>query len=161
MGADSPPSAPSAPVALAAGDAMPVATVGPITRTDIVRYAGAGGDFNPIHHDEPFARDLGLPSVFSMGMLQGGALAQRVGRWVGPENVVSMSMRFTGQVWPGDTLTLAARVVAVDGNAGTAGGDAVAGGPTATIEATATRDGGEVVVRLAARVRIASPGGHA
>jgi acyl dehydratase len=154
MGADSPPSAPSAPVALAAGDTMPVATVGPITRTDIVRYAGAGGDFNPIHHDEPFARDLGLPSVFSMGMLQGGALAQRVGRWVGPENVVSMSMRFTGQVWPGDALTLEGRVTGVDDDA-EATGAAGADGATATIEAAATRDGGEVVVRLKARVRVA------
>jgi acyl dehydratase len=50
---------PSAPVTLAVGDALPQTTVGPLSRTDFVRYAGAGGDFNPIHHDEPFAQAAG------------------------------------------------------------------------------------------------------
>ena len=46
---------PSAPVTLVVGDQLPVCTAGPMTRTDFVRYAGAGGDFNPLHHDEEYA----------------------------------------------------------------------------------------------------------
>ena len=60
---------PTAPVALAEGDEMPTTTVGPMTRTDFVRYTGASGDFHPLHHDETYARDAGLPSVFAMGLL--------------------------------------------------------------------------------------------
>lgn len=52
----------SAPVAV--GDEMPASEFGPLTRSHIVRYAGAGGDFNPIHHDEEFARSPGMPGVF-------------------------------------------------------------------------------------------------
>lgn len=115
------------------GDTMPTTTIGPITRTDIVRYAGAGGDFNPIHHDEEFATRAGLPSVFAMGMLQGGVLAQRIARWVGPENVRAFALRFTGQVWPGDVLRFEGRVIAVVGN-------------TAELELTARRQTGEVVL---------------
>jgi len=48
---------------------MPTTTVGPMTRTDFVRYTGASGDFHPLHHDETYARDAGLPSVFAMGLL--------------------------------------------------------------------------------------------
>lgn len=105
---------PVAPVALAAGDELPVSTFGPVTRTDIVRYAGAGGDLNPIHHDEPFALGAGLPGVFAMGMLHAGVLGHRLARWVGPDNIRSYGLRFTGQVWPGDVLTFTGRVTAVE-----------------------------------------------
>lgn len=100
------PAPPSAPVRLTRGARMPVATFGPITRTDIVRYAGAGGDMNPIHHDEDFARTAGAPTVFAMGLLHGGVLGMRLARWVGPNNVRRLSLRFVGQVWPGDELTI-------------------------------------------------------
>lgn len=106
-------SVPVAPVALAAADEMPAFTFGPVTRTDIVRYAGAGGDLNPIHHDEEFARAAGLPGVFAMGMLHAGILGDRLARWVGPDNLRSFGVRFTGQVWPGDVLTFTGTVVAV------------------------------------------------
>jgi len=96
---------PSAPVDLAVGDEMPVGTFGPLTRTDFVRYAGASGDFHPLHHDEPYAQSLGMPSVFGMGLLHAGILGDRLARWVGPENIRSFAIRFTGQVWPGDVLT--------------------------------------------------------
>ena len=59
----------------AGGPAPSRATFGPINRTDFVRYQGASGDFNPIHHDEEFAKAAGYPSVFSVGMLQAGILA--------------------------------------------------------------------------------------
>src|ERR1700752_3076756 len=104
---------PLKPLALQEGEPGPQATIGPITRTDIVRYAGAGGDFNPIHHDEQFALAAGMPSVFSHGLLSAGLLGQYLARWVGPENVRSFGVRFTGQVWPGDTLTLRAQVTGV------------------------------------------------
>jgi acyl dehydratase len=104
---------PVAPVAVAEGDERS-ATVGPLTRTDFVRYAGASGDFHPLHHDETFARELGLPSVFGMGMLHAGMLGLHLARWVGPENVRSFAIRFSGQVWPGDELALTARVERIE-----------------------------------------------
>jgi len=101
---------PAAPVDLAAGDEMPNGTVGPMTRTDFVRYAGASGDFHPLHHDELYARKAGLPSVFGMGLLHAGILGNQLARWVGPDNIRRLGVRFTGQVWPGDVLTIAGRV---------------------------------------------------
>lgn len=105
---------PVAPVALTSGDTMAPETIGPLSRTDFVRYAGAGGDFNPIHHDELMATGAGLPSTFGMGMLHAGVLGNRLARWVGPDNVRSFAVRFTGQVWPGDELTFSGRVEAVE-----------------------------------------------
>ncbi|CPZ63375.1 MaoC-like dehydratase [Mycobacteroides abscessus] len=101
-----------APVALAIGDEMPSSQFGPLTRSHIVRYAGSGGDFNPIHHDEEFARAAGMPGVFGMGLLHGGVLAQRLTAWVGLANIRSFRIRFTGQVWPGDLLSFGGRVPA-------------------------------------------------
>jgi len=80
-----------------------------VTRTHIVKYAGAGGDFNPIHHDESFATAIGLPSVFAMGLMQGGYLARALTGWVGVGNLRLYSIRFTGQVWPGETIVCKAR----------------------------------------------------
>ena len=82
--------------------------VGPITRTDIVKFAGAGGDFNPVHHDEEFARRAGFPSVFAMGMLTAGLLGDFVASWLGLAAVGRFAVRFVSPVWPGDTLSLAA-----------------------------------------------------
>ena len=104
---------PTAPVALVEGEELSL-TVGPLTRTDFVRYAGAGGDFHPLHHDETFAQQLGLPSVFGMGLLHGGMLGLQLARWVGPENIRSFAIRFTGQVWPGDELSLTGRVERIE-----------------------------------------------
>jgi acyl dehydratase len=105
---------PSTLVTLAAGDEMPTATAGPMTRTDFVRYAGAGGDFHPLHHDELYAREAGLPGVFGMGLLHAGILGDHLARWVGPDNLHSYTIRFTGQVWPGDVLTLTGHVDRVE-----------------------------------------------
>jgi acyl dehydratase len=85
---------------------------GPITVTDIVRYQGASGDFNPIHHDEAFARASGAPSVFSVGMLQAGFLAAYCADLYGPESVRRFRVRFHDRVWPGDTLTCEGEVLA-------------------------------------------------
>ena len=69
------------------GSAPQAREYGPITRTDMVRYQGASGDFNPIHHDEEFAQSAGYPSVFSVGMLQAGILAGFATDWLGAANV--------------------------------------------------------------------------
>jgi 3-hydroxybutyryl-CoA dehydratase len=97
-------------MSVAADDHGPPFAVGPITRTDIVRYAGASGDFNPIHHDEPFAQSAGLPSVMAHGMLSAGILASFVTRWFGPESVRRYKVRFREHVWPGDMLQAEGRV---------------------------------------------------
>lgn len=78
--------------------------VGPVTRTHFVRYAGAGGDFNPIHHDDGFARSAGYPSVFGHGMLTAGLLSDFVVQRFGLHNLRRFSVRYVGQVWPGDVL---------------------------------------------------------
>jgi acyl dehydratase len=84
---------------------------GPITRTDIVRYQGASGDLNPIHHDEEFARSAGYPAPLSVGMFQAGLLATWATDWLGAEAVRGFRVRFAEPVWPGDTLTCSGRVV--------------------------------------------------
>lgn len=75
-----------------------------VTRTHIVKYAGAGGDFNPVHTDEAFAKAVGLPSVFAMGLMQAGYLARMLTDWLGVGNLRRYKVRFTGQVWPGETI---------------------------------------------------------
>jgi acyl dehydratase len=84
----------------------PELTVGPITRTDIVRFAGAGGDFNPLHHDEEYARAAGFPTVFAMGQMQAGMLSRLATDWLGLDAIESYKVRFSAKVWPGDVLTL-------------------------------------------------------
>ena len=93
------------------GTAREPLDVGPLTRTDFVRYQGASGDFNPIHHDEEFAKSAGFPTVFSVGMLQAGILATYATDWLGPDNVRRFGVRFREQVWPGDVLTFTGEVV--------------------------------------------------
>jgi acyl dehydratase len=95
------------------GDALPERTFGPLSRTDIVKYQGASGDFNPIHHDEGFAKSAGFPTVFSVGMLQASYLATYATDLLGPTNVRRFRTRFREQVWPGDVLTCTGTVTAV------------------------------------------------
>jgi acyl dehydratase len=83
---------------------------GPLTRTDFVRYQGASGDFNPIHHDEEYAKGAGFPTVFSVGMLQAGILGTYVTDWLGATNVRRFGFQFREQVWPDDTLTCTGEV---------------------------------------------------
>jgi acyl dehydratase len=96
------------------GDSAEARTFGPVTRTDIVRYAGASGDFNPIHHDETFATAAGFPTVFSIGMYQAAILATYATDWLGAEAIRRFTVRFSEQVWPGDLLTCTGRVVGVE-----------------------------------------------
>src|SRR3954465_4844124 len=76
-----------------------------LTRTDLVKYAGASGDYNPMHHDDVQAKDAGLPSVFGHGMLSAGFLATALTDYVGIGRVARYKVRFAKQTWPGDVLT--------------------------------------------------------
>jgi acyl dehydratase len=76
-----------------------------LTRTDLVMYAGASGDFNPMHTDEVTAQAAGLPSVFGHGMFTAGILAKAITDYVGVGNLRSYKVRFTKQTWPDEVLT--------------------------------------------------------
>ena len=99
--------------AIAIGDTAPPLVVENLTRTNFVRYAGASGDFNPMHHDDTIAAQVGNPSVFGHGMLTAGLMARVVKDWLGPEALRRIQVRFAKQVWPGETLTFTATVTAV------------------------------------------------
>ena len=91
---------------LKVGDTHELVLVENLARTQIVMYAGASGDFNPIHHDEVFAtKAAGYPSVFAHGMLTMGMTARVVTDWLGDGVLTEYGVRFVKQVWPGDTLT--------------------------------------------------------
>jgi len=83
-----------------------------LTRTDLVMYAGASGDFNPMHHDEVKAQEAGLPSVFGHGMFSMGLLGKAITDYVGVGNLKKYSVRFTKQTWPGETLVSSVKVTA-------------------------------------------------
>lgn len=88
----------------------PPLVVGPLTRTDFVRYQGASGDMNPIHHDERFAVAAGFPAPFAVGMFPAGLVATWATDWLGADNVRRFRVRFVEQVWPDDTLTCSGSV---------------------------------------------------
>jgi acyl dehydratase len=73
-----------------------------LTRTDLVMYAGASGDFNPMHHDEVKAKAAGLPSVFGHGMFSAGVLGKAITDYVGIGNLRRYKVRFVKQTWPGE-----------------------------------------------------------
>jgi acyl dehydratase len=75
-----------------------------LTRTDLVKYAGASGDFNPMHHDEILATAAGQPSVFGHGMFSMGFLGTALTDWAGAGRVVRYRVRFSRQTWPGEAL---------------------------------------------------------
>jgi acyl dehydratase len=129
---------------LAVGASRTTVLVEDLTRTRIVQYAGASGDYNPLHTDERFAREIaGYPGVFAHGMLTMGMTARAVTDWVGEERLTRLGVRFTAQVWPGDTLTAVVTVTAVEDD-------------EVTLEVTTTNQDGTVVLAGTAACR---PGG--
>src|SRR5271169_3032142 len=86
------------------GDEAPVITH-KLTRTDLVKYAGASGDFNPMHHDEVGAKAAGQPSVFGHGMFSMGLLGSALTDFVGVGNVTRYQVRFARQTWPDEVLS--------------------------------------------------------
>ena len=102
--------------AITVGDAAPARTFGPITVTDIVRYAGASGDFNPLHHDDEAAKGAGFAGVFSIGMFQAALLATFAA--MAGASKCAVTTRFKEQVWPGDELVCTGEVIAVEPDGG-------------------------------------------
>ena len=139
------------PVDAAPGDTLPPLVVR-MTRLDLVKYAGASGDFNPIHWSERFAVGVGLPNVIAHGMLTMALAARLVTAWIGdPAAVVGYSARFTRPVVVPDDdqgveLELTGTVKAVD--------DESDGARIATVAITAAVAGKTVLGRAVARVRL-------
>ncbi len=98
------------------GMELAVVVFGPLELADIVRYAQASGDLNPIHVDEDYARSSGAPTVFAMGMLPAGYLGHALSDWFGgPHHLRRFKVRFTNRVWPGDELVCGGRIESIDG----------------------------------------------
>lgn len=120
-----------------------------LTRDSLVRYAGASGDFNPIHYRDDVAQSVGLPGVLAHGMLTMGLAVQPVVDWVGdPGRVLDYQVRFTRPVLvdpvDGASVTVVAKVGAIDADAG-----------TARIDLTVTFDNQTVLGKAQARVTLA------
>lgn len=99
---------------LKVGDTRKERVVENLTRTQIVQYAGASGDYNPLHTDEIYAtQKAGYPSVFAHGMLTMGLTSKLLTTYVGDGRLTKFGVRFTNQVWPGDTLDATATVAAI------------------------------------------------
>jgi acyl dehydratase len=130
---------------LRVGDALPAVEKPPITTTQLVQYAGASGDFNRIHYDEPFAKEGGFPSVIAHGMLSMGFFGQLVADWAGgPQAVTRLQARFRAVTFPGDRITVGGEVVARDEAA-----------RTVELKLFARKPDGSVTLEGAATVRFA------
>jgi len=128
------------------GDHTTLVLVDDLTRTQIVQYAGASGDYNPLHTDEVFAREAaGYPGVFAHGMLTMAMTGRVLTDWVGDGNLVEYGVRFVKQVWPGDTLTARAEVTAIRQEGG---------GLVADLSVVTTNQDGLVVVEGTATARL-------
>jgi acyl dehydratase len=133
----------SSPADLTVGAAQTTVLVENLTRTRIVQYAGASGDYNPLHTDGRYAREIaGYPGVFAHGMLTMGMSARAVTDWVGEEQLTRLGVRFTAQVWPGDTLTAVVTVTAVENG-------------EAQLEIKTTNQDGAIVLSGSAACRVA------
>lgn len=137
----------TAPAQFSVGTVLPERRFGPQTHTDIIRYQGASGDFNPIHHDPEFARSAGLPGVFSVGMLQAGYLGTYCVDLFGATSVRRFAVRFVEQVWPGDELVCRGTVTAVT---------PTIDGQTVEIDLAISRSTGGVAVSASATVFLPS-----
>ena len=91
--------------ALQVGSSHEAVVVDNLTRTQIVQYAGASGDYNPLHTDEVYAIEVaGYPTVVAHGMLTMGMTGRMLTDYVGDARLIRFGGRFTSQVWPGATL---------------------------------------------------------
>lgn len=109
------------------------ARIGPVTQTDIVRFAGAGGDFNPLHHDPAYSAAAGFERPIAMGQLTAGLLAAWLTDWCGVENLRRYDVRFVAPLLIGDTVELAGEVIGIE--------PLSAGTGLAELELSASRDG--------------------
>ena len=119
-----------------------------LSRTQIVQYAGASGDYNPVHTDEVFATKVaGYPTVFAHGMLTMGLTGTMLTGFVGDGRLSYYGVRFTSQVWPGDTLTATATVDSLGEEDGHV---------SVTLKVSTTNQDGREVLSGEARARIDS-----
>ncbi|WP_220186920.1 MaoC/PaaZ C-terminal domain-containing protein [Pseudonocardia pini] len=132
------------------GDSIPERELGPISQTDIVRFAGAGGDFNPLHHDAAFAEKAGFDTVIAMGQMQAGMLASWLTDWCGVEYLRELEVRFLAPVRLGALLRLTGAVT---------GWADLDGTPVAELELRASV-GSADVVRGVARIAAVSANGR-
>ena len=104
---------------LKVGDTHQEQVVDNLTRTQIIQYAGASGDYNPLHTDEVYTTKVaGYPTVFAHGMLTMGMTGKMLSNYVGDGRLTKFGVRFTSQVWPGDSLTTRATVEAIRAEGG-------------------------------------------
>ena len=95
---------------LRVGDELPALAKAPVDRVQLSRYAGASGDYNPVHVDEVYAKSVGMPSVYAPGMLIMGMLGQLISDWARGGQLRRYNVRFIKMVWPGDTVVCKGRV---------------------------------------------------
>ena len=132
---------------LKVGDSRSQVLVEDLKRTQIVMYAGASGDYNPVHTDEVFVTKVaGYPTVFAHGMLSMGMTGRLLTDWAGDGRLTRYGVRFVRQVWPGDSLTATATVKEI-----TTGED---GSPLAELEVQTVNQRGEPVVTGYATARL-------
>ena len=97
------------------GDELEVQTLPPITRLQLIKYAGASGDFNPIHTIDAAAEEAGLPGVIAHGMLTLATMGLLFSPYLEDGYVKELKARFSGMVFLGDELSIGGRVLdAVD-----------------------------------------------
>lgn len=96
--------------AIRVGDELPALAKAPVDRVQLSRYAGASGDYNPVHVDEVYAKSVGMPSVYAPGMLIMGMLGQLISDWARGGQLRRYNVRFIKMVWPGDTVVCKGRV---------------------------------------------------
>jgi acyl dehydratase len=132
----------TAPAVMQVGVEAPARQFGPLTRQMFVRYAGASGDFNPMHYDDELARSAGYPSVFGHGMLTASLLATFATDWLGADTIRRFAVRFREQVWPNDVLTCSGTVASIvsDGSADRVTVDLAVRRQTDAIAVTGTAD---------------------
>ncbi|MFL5350444.1 MAG: MaoC family dehydratase [Hyalangium sp.] len=100
------------------GDELPALAKAPVDRVQLSRYAGASGDYNPVHVDEVYAKSVGMPSVYAPGMLIMGMLGQLISDWARGGQLRRYGVRFIKMVWPGDTVVCKGRVSDRHGSGG-------------------------------------------
>jgi acyl dehydratase len=88
-----------------------------IERADLIRYAGASGDFNPIHWNDEWAKSVGLPGVIAHGMFSMGVAARMISAFADdPAAIKRLRVRFSAMIQPGQTLTVSGEVADIDGD---------------------------------------------
>ena len=95
---------------LKVGDSLPALTKDPISKVQLVRYAGASGDFNPLHTDDSMAQKMGIKGVIAQGILIMGFMGQAISGWVEKRELKRFKVRFMNMTYPGDVITVKASV---------------------------------------------------